>query len=41
MSGGDLPFTGSFLTLPLIVIGTILSFGGWLVRRVSAPPRTP
>jgi hypothetical protein len=26
---GDLPFTGSLLTLPLFVVGVILSFAGW------------
>jgi len=30
---GDLPFTGSFLTLPLFVVGVILSFAGWALGR--------
>jgi hypothetical protein len=35
MSGGSLPFTGSLLTLPLTVIGLVLSIAGWALRRVS------
>lgn len=30
---GDLPFTGSLLTLPLIVVGVILSLAGWILGR--------
>jgi hypothetical protein len=30
---GDLPFTGSVLTLPLIAVGAILSLAGWIVGR--------
>jgi hypothetical protein len=31
MSGsGDLPFTGSIFTLPLIVLGLVLTFAGWV-----------
>jgi hypothetical protein len=34
MSGsGDLPFTGSIFTLPLIVLGLVLTFGGWVAAR--------
>ena len=38
MYGGDLPFTGSLLTLPLIAVGLVLSVVGWIVgrRRPSA-----
>jgi LPXTG-motif cell wall-anchored protein len=28
---GDLPLTGSLLTLPLIVVGVILSIAGWIL----------
>lgn len=35
MSGsGELPFTGSIFTLPLIVIGLVLTFGSWLMLRM-------
>lgn len=30
---GDLPFTGSVLTLPLVFVGLLLSAGGWLLGR--------
>jgi hypothetical protein len=30
---GDLPFTGSLLTLPLIVFGAVLSIAGWILGR--------
>jgi LPXTG-motif cell wall-anchored protein len=30
---GDLPHTGSILTLPLVFFGLMLSVGGWLVGR--------
>ena len=30
---GDLPFTGSVLTLPLAFVGLVLSVGGWLIGR--------
>ena len=30
---GDLPNTGSVLTLPLVLVGLVLSVGGWLVGR--------
>jgi hypothetical protein len=33
MYGGELPFTGSFFTLPLIVLGLILSVSGWIANR--------
>lgn len=29
----DLPLTGSLLTLPLIVVGVILSLTGWILGR--------
>lgn len=35
MYGGELPFTGSVLTLPLVVVGLVLSVGGWLLRRTA------
>ena len=35
MSGsGDLPFTGSIFTLPLIIIGLALTFASWVAMRV-------
>jgi hypothetical protein len=30
---GDLPFTGSLFTLPLIIVGAILSLAGWALGR--------
>jgi LPXTG-motif cell wall-anchored protein len=33
MYGGELPYTGSVLTLPLALIGLVLSVGGWLIGR--------
>ena len=30
---GDLPYTGSVLTLPLAFAGLVLSLGGWLLGR--------
>ena len=33
MYGGELPFTGSVFTLPLLVVGLLLSLGGWVLRR--------
>lgn len=33
MYGGDLPFTGSILTLPLVALGLILSAAGWILGR--------
>jgi hypothetical protein len=30
---GDLPFTGSILTLPLALVGLVLSVGGWIASR--------
>jgi LPXTG-motif cell wall-anchored protein len=36
MYGGELPFTGSVFTLPLLVIGLLLTLGGWILRRVGA-----
>jgi hypothetical protein len=36
MSGsGDLPFTGSIFTLPLILLGLVLTFAGWLAVRLK------
>jgi hypothetical protein len=35
MYGGELPFTGSLFTLPLIVLGLILSLGGWVGGRLK------
>jgi hypothetical protein len=35
MYGGDLPFTGSLFTLPLIVLGLVLSLGGWVADRLK------
>jgi hypothetical protein len=41
MYGGELPFTGSVFTLPLLVLGVLLSIGGWgadhLKRRRARP----
>jgi LPXTG-motif cell wall-anchored protein len=35
MSGsGELPFTGSIFTLPLILIGLALTLGGWLMLKL-------
>jgi LPXTG-motif cell wall-anchored protein len=33
MYGGELPFTGSILTLPLVAFGLILSVAGWILGR--------
>jgi LPXTG-motif cell wall-anchored protein len=39
MSGsGELPFTGSIFTLPLIVIGLTLTLAGWILRRFTREP---
>ena len=36
MSGsGELPFTGSIFTLPLLVLGLTLTLAGWVVRRLG------
>lgn len=35
MYGGELPFTGSVFTLPLIVLGLMLSLGGWVGNRLK------
>ncbi|TML70643.1 MAG: LPXTG cell wall anchor domain-containing protein [Actinobacteria bacterium] len=36
MSGsGELPFTGSIFTLPLVVLGLTLTLAGWVLRRVA------
>jgi LPXTG-motif cell wall-anchored protein len=35
MYGGELPFTGSIFTLPLMILGLVLTIGGWLLRRVG------
>jgi len=36
MSGsGELPFTGSIFTLPLLMIGMTLTLAGWVVRRLA------
>lgn len=35
MYGGELPFTGNVFTLPLVVLGLVLTAGGWLLRRFS------
>ena len=35
MYGGELPFTGNVFTLPLIIIGLVLTLGGWILRRTS------
>jgi hypothetical protein len=35
MSGSaDLPFTGSLFTLPLILVGLVLTLFGWLMRKL-------
>lgn len=34
MYGGELPFTGSVFTLPLLVLGVVLSIGGWFGDQV-------
>jgi LPXTG-motif cell wall-anchored protein len=33
MYGGELPFTGSVFTLPLVILGLVLSVAGLLLRR--------
>jgi len=38
MYGGELPFTGNVFTLPLIIVGLVLTLGGWLLRRTSREP---
>lgn len=35
MYGGELPFTGSLFSLPLIALGLILSLSGWLGNRLK------
>jgi LPXTG-motif cell wall-anchored protein len=35
MYGGELPFTGSVFTLPLVILGLVLSIAGWIMRRAS------
>jgi hypothetical protein len=35
MYGGELPFTGSLFTLPLIALGLMLSLGGWVGGRLK------
>ncbi len=35
MYGGELPFTGNVFTLPLIIIGLVLTLAGWVLRRTS------
>jgi LPXTG-motif cell wall-anchored protein len=35
MYGGELPFTGSIFTLPLVILGLVLTVGGWFLRRVG------
>jgi LPXTG-motif cell wall-anchored protein len=35
MYGGELPFTGNVFTLPLIIIGLVLTLSGWVLRRTS------
>jgi hypothetical protein len=36
MSGsGELPFTGSIFTLPLILLGLVLTFAGWVGTRLE------
>lgn len=32
---GALPFTGNIFTLPLIVIGLCLTFGGFVLRKLG------
>lgn len=33
VAGEALPFTGSLLTIPLAIVGLVLTFAGWLVHR--------
>lgn len=35
MYGGELPFTGSVFTLPLVVLGLVLSAAGFVLRRLG------
>lgn len=35
MYGGELPFTGSVFTLPLVVLGLVLTLAGFVVRRFA------
>ncbi len=34
-SPGRLAFTGSLFALPLTVLGTVLTFAGWLMTRLA------
>lgn len=36
MYGGELPFTGSVFTLPLVVLGLVLTLAGFVLRRFSS-----
>jgi hypothetical protein len=36
VEGAVLPFTGSFFTLPIAVLGLVLTALGWLLRRLGA-----
>lgn len=33
--GDALPFTGALLTVPLAILGLVLTFSGWVVRRMG------
>jgi hypothetical protein len=35
MYGGELPFTGSVFTLPLVLLGLVLTVAGVVMRRLG------
>jgi hypothetical protein len=35
MYGGELPFTGSVFTLPLVLFGLLLTVAGFVTRRLT------
>lgn len=37
---GSLPFTGSWFQGPLVALGTVLTFGGWMLRKITGTSPT-